>query len=429
MVVIKSAAAQSNPYLYRILANNYLQIYNKKQPWGRFSIAAGQVPRDCTQRKAWPCTGFLRVLLQAGPSPDRKERIMRADLRILHLEDDLLDAEFIGSTLAKDDIICDILRVETRDDFIQEIGRGRFDLIFADYSLPGFDGLSALEIAQTMCPDVPFIFITGKMGEELAIETLKSGATDYVLKDRISRLVPSVRRALREESEKLERRKAVEELRTSHEQLRHLAAHLQSVREDERASVAREIHDELGQVLTALKMDLSMVVDKINDEESARQLKEDLALIDRTVQTVKRICTELRPALLDHLGLGAAIEWQAREFQNRSGIKCTVSSEPADFDVDMNLSAALFRIFQEALTNVIRHSGATKVETMLSEEDDRYVLFIRDNGIGITKEQLGKANSFGILGMRERAYAWKGEVFIEGRVNKGTTIKVVIPKG
>jgi two-component system, NarL family, sensor histidine kinase UhpB len=353
---------------------------------------------------------------------------MKSHLRILHLEDDPLDAQFVVSTLAKEDIVCDILRVETRDDFIRQVEKGCFDLIFADYSLPGFDGLSALQIAKSVCSHVPFIFVSGKMGEELAIETLKSGATDYVLKDRIARLVPSVRRALREESEKLERRKAVEELRRSHEQLRHLAAHLQSVREEERAGVAREIHDELGQALTALKMDLSMVVDRLDDADAVRQLKEDMALIDTTVQTVKKICTELRPALLDHLGLGAAIEWQAGEFQKRSGIKCDVSLEPDDFSVDIDLSSALFRIFQEALTNVLRHARATRVEAMLCERDDNFVMMISDNGIGITKEQLSKANSFGLLGMRERVYAWKGDVFIEGTQNKGTTIKVIIPK-
>ncbi len=353
---------------------------------------------------------------------------MKSHLRILHLEDDPLDADFVGSTLAKEDIICDIVRVQTRDDFIREVEKGCFDLIFADYSLPGFDGLSALEIAKRACPNVPFIFVSGKMGEELAIETLKSGATDYVLKDRISRLVPSVRRALREESEKLERRKAVEELRRSHQQLRHLAAHLQSVREEERAGVAREIHDELGQALTALKMDLSMVIERLSDPDAVSQLKEDMALIDATVQTVKRICTELRPALLDHLGLGAAIEWQAGEFQKRSGIECNVSSVPDDFIVDIDLSTALFRIFQEALTNVLRHSKATRVEALLSENGGGFALVISDNGIGITKEQLSKANSFGLLGMRERVYAWKGDVHIEGSPDKGTTIRVMIPK-
>ena len=341
---------------------------------------------------------------------------MTSVLRILHLEDDPLDAEFVGSTLAKEGLVSEISRVDTHDDFIRQVEHCAFDLILADYSLPGFDGLSALEIAKTRCPDVPFIFISGKMGEELAIETLKSGATDYVLKDRISRLGPSVRRALKEATERVAREKAVEELRMSHEQLRHLAAHLQSVREEERAGVAREIHDELGQALTALKMDLSWVAENVRDEAVVMQLKDDIAIVDITVQTVKRLCTELRPALLDHLGLGAAIEWQAQEFQKRSGIVSKVSITPDEIAVDISLAAALFRIFQEALTNILRHA------------DDHLMLIIADNGVGITREQMSKANSFGLLGMRERVYGWQGEVHIEGSHKKGTVITVTIPK-
>jgi len=134
---------------------------------------------------------------------------MKSPLRILHLEDEPLDCELVESALDRDGIACKIFRVETSDDFIEAIDSGGFDIIFADHSLPGFDGLSALAIAKERCPGIPFIFISGTMGEELAIETLKRGAKDYVLKDRISRLAPSVRRALEEVAEKLERMKAI----------------------------------------------------------------------------------------------------------------------------------------------------------------------------------------------------------------------------
>src|SRR5208337_2478937 len=184
-------------------------------------------------------------------------------LRILHLEDEPLDAELVKSALDGESISFDLFRVETRDDFISAVERGGFDIILADYSLPGFDGLSALAVARKRCPGIPFIFISGTMGEELAIETLKRGATDYVLKDRISRLATSVLRALEEATEKLERRKALKELKISHNQLRNLAAHLESAREEERTWIAREIHDELGQTLTALKMDLSVIDKKV----------------------------------------------------------------------------------------------------------------------------------------------------------------------
>ncbi len=565
---------------------------------------------------------------------------MNSPLRILHLEDDLLDAELVKAILDAEGITTDIFRVEGRDEFITSIDQGGFDIIFVDRALPGFDGIDALAIAKEKCPDIPFIFISGTIGEELAIETLKSGATDYVLKSGIQRLVPSVRRALREAVEHTERRKTLEELRiahadliqanielkdeiarrqqaekelvkvdralrtlsrsnaaivhatdeqtfaneicrivveegkylmawigypqdneekkvvpyayaghedsylsaikvtweddqwgrgptgtairtgnmcvqnnrldnpfmapwreeairrgfasaiglpllnsekcfgsltiyasqadvfieeecillkeladnvafaitslrmreknrlseeeirVSHERLHNLAAHLQSIREEERTLIAREIHDELGQMLTALKFNLSRTIRESMDSAAlfGKELKKDIATIDAIIQSVKKICMELRPSILDHFGLGSAIKWQAQEFNKRSGIECPVALDPENISVSSDMAIALFRIFQESLTNVLRHSNATKVKATLTERDDSIILEISDNGIGITEEQISKANSFGILGIRERVHIWKGEVHITGSQNKGTTLTVLIPK-
>src|SRR5246500_1332025 len=144
---------------------------------------------------------------------------MKPPLCILHLEDDPKDAKLIEAMFEAEDIICNVMRVETRADFLSAIEQYDFDLILTDYALPLFDGLSALEIAREKCPDVPFIFVSGRLGEESAIETLKSGATDYVLKDRLSRLVPSMHRALRESEERIERKRAEEALEESFAQL------------------------------------------------------------------------------------------------------------------------------------------------------------------------------------------------------------------
>ncbi len=356
---------------------------------------------------------------------------MTSSLRILHLEDDPLDAEFIRSTLEEEGIDCDILRVETRDDFTAAIDRSEFDILFSDYLLPGFDGLSALAIAKEKCPNVPFIFISGNMGEELAINTLTSGATDYVMKNRLSRLIPSVCRALQEATDRAERRTAVADLKKSHEQLRQLAAHLQSVREEERKNIAREIHDELGQSLTALKMDLSRITAKLSNhpgnDSTVGQLNAAVGLVSSTIGTVKQICTNLRPPLLDHLGVGAAIEWQAEEFQRRSGVTCEVAVASDVFTIDMDIATALFRIFQEALTNVLKHSQATRVEANLKEEAGKIVLQIHDNGVGIAEEQMSKRKSFGLLGMRERLYPLDGTISITGKKQGGTTLTVIIP--
>src|SRR5205814_1185894 len=187
---------------------------------------------------------------------DNPGALVKNDIHILMLEDDAADAELVQQALRRGGFAFSLVRVESKADFVRTLEEQAPDLILLDYSLPGFDGLSALKIAQEKYPDIPFIFVTGTLGEEVVIEMLKSGATDYVLKTRLSRLVPAVLRALREKEERLERRKTEEKLRRSHEQLRALSVYLQHVREDERIRISRQVHDELGQSLTGLKMDL-----------------------------------------------------------------------------------------------------------------------------------------------------------------------------
>jgi len=213
------------------------------------------------------------------------------------------------------------------------------------------------------------------------------------------------------------------------EDLRNLSEHLQTVREEERTGIAREIHDELGQALTVLKMGLSWMKDKLScdQQQLVDRTESMLGLTDTTIQSVKKICTELRPGLLDDLGLAAAIEWQAGEFENRTGIKCNVKMDPEDITLDRDPSTAIFRIFQEALTNVARHANATEVEASLMERNGALELRVKDNGRGITKEQIQKPRSFGLLGIRERIHNLGGRFQIKGAKNKGTTLMVVIP--
>jgi signal transduction histidine kinase len=351
-------------------------------------------------------------------------------LKILHLEDDPTDADLVLATLGAGGFDFEAVRVETVNQFLDAVEQGGFDLIFADYSLPSFDGLSALTIAKEKCPDVPFIFITGKMGEEIAIETLKSGATDYVLKDRLSRLVPSVRRALSEKAERAELRKTGEELRRSREELRNLSAYLQDLREKERAHIAREIHDELGQIMTALKMDVSWLGSRSKDQEVISAKVESMkSLLDAAIHTIQGICAELRPTLLDDLGLVAAMEWHAGEFQKRTGIACDIMFVQRDVVLDKDCSTVIFRVFQEALTNVMRHAEATRVSVYFERKGGEIVLNVEDNGKGITEEQKSCPRSLGLIGMRERVISSGGRINVTGIRNKGTLIGVRVPYG
>lgn len=222
---------------------------------------------------------------------------------------------------------------------------------------------------------------------------------------------------------------AREELERSRKQLRDLSAHLQAVREEEQTRIAREIHDELGQLLTALKMDLSWLGSRLPAGLSPLREKTRLMtkLVDTTIDTVRRIAADLRPGLLDDLGLAAAIEWQAREFSRRSGIACVLDLDAEEALDDRDLATALFRIFQEVLTNVARHAAATEVRIGLRKRAKGVELEISDNGRGITRRQCTDPTSLGIAGMRERMHPWGGEVRIAGRRGRGTRVLVRVP--
>jgi signal transduction histidine kinase len=226
-----------------------------------------------------------------------------------------------------------------------------------------------------------------------------------------------------------DRKFAATELEKSRQQLRSLTAHLQSIREKERTRIARELHDELGQLLTALNTEIILLGKKIPTKltslvERTQYLS---SLIDMTMDTLKRIYTDLRPGMLDLLGLTAAIGWQAGDFEKRTGIRCRVSFAPEEIVLDPELSTALFRIFQETLTNISRHAEATLIKISMKATDEKVQLTVKDNGKGITREQMTKPNSFGLLGIRERVEYWGGEVVIKGKSGEGTTVSVVMP--
>jgi signal transduction histidine kinase len=180
--------------------------------------------------------------------------------------------------------------------------------------------------------------------------------------------------------------------------------------------------------MTAVKMDIAWIQGHYAEHKDIfEKTSATLKLIDMTIKSIKKICTELRPAILDHLGLGTAIQWQAQEFQNRAGISCEVVVEES-LEVSSAQATALFRIFQEALTNVLRHANATRVTASLKGEFGKIELKISDNGKGITEDDISKPNSFGLLGMRERVYPWRGNVSISSIPGEGTRIDVILPQ-
>jgi PAS domain S-box-containing protein len=226
------------------------------------------------------------------------------------------------------------------------------------------------------------------------------------------------------------RRRHDEEISRSREELRALAARLQSVREDERTRISREVHDELGQALTGLRLDLSWLRGRLKDRpELAERVHSAVTRIDGTIDTVRRIATELRPSVLDHLGLLAAVEWQAQEFEKRTGIPVRLELSSAHPALDDARATTVFRILQESLTNVARHAGANRVHIALALGLDAVTLRVADDGRGISEAERTSLRSLGLVGIRERAIACGGECTIEGHVGQGTTVNARIPLG
>jgi signal transduction histidine kinase/FixJ family two-component response regulator len=499
---------------------------------------------------------------EAASVPDTTLPTAAKTVHALIVEDSEDDALLLVWELKRGGYLPQFKIVDTRAAMQAALQGDSWDIVISDYSMPDFTGLDALAMLRACALDVPFIIVSGNIGEDVAVDAMKAGAHDYVMKKNLSRLVPALDRELREADVRRARNKAERELREnearfraiasnipgtvyqfmlrpdgaasfpyvsddcnrllglgpeallqnaevfrqliipgdretydsalarsaasladlnwegriqlpgsdeikwinlrssprqvdagallwegviwnitqsrlaeieirrSRQQLQELSDHVQKVKEDERARIAREIHDDIGGNLTAIKIDLLWLTNRLPAEFKAMHEKAGAIerLVDRTMDTTQRISRDLRPGTLD-LGLIAAIEWQAEEFQRRMNIPCEVVTSDDDVYLDQDLCVAIFRIFQETLTNISKYANATRVDVSLVTGDDVVVLEVCDNGHGIAPDQIDKPGSFGIRGMRERARSLRGDVEIEGIPGAGTRIKVEIPLG
>lgn len=247
--------------------------------------------------------------------------------------------------------------------------------------------------------------------------------------DMLMALAPAASIAIQNALAYQQRLVTVAELEASSRQLQALAANLELAREEERTHIARELHDQLGQALTAMKFDLSWLADRLGRKSAilAQKAKAITAQMDTMIKTVRRIATELRPGMLEDLGLAASIEWQARDFEKRTGIVCTVTVPPEDLPLARSQSVGLFRIFQEALTNVARHAHAQTIAVTLAVTFEALTLQVHDDGRGIQTHEIAGLHSLGLLGMRERAQQLGGAFDIRGAPGHGTTVTVSIP--
>jgi PAS domain S-box-containing protein len=271
-----------------------------------------------------------------------------------------------------------------------------------------------------------------RMGMQMPLRALRADGSEFPIEAAISHATVHGQKLftviLRDITE---RRNAEEEIRRSHEELRQLSAAMLEVREAERTRIARELHDELGQALTALKMDVGLMGAAIPPERTdlAEQVATMRQLLDRTVTTTRRISADLRPLVLDDLGLGAAAEWLVQNVSQRSGLPCDLRIDPACVALGEPQASAIFRIMQESLTNVVRHAQAKRVEVHLDRCATQAVLSVRDDGVGMDSGARAKPRSFGLRGINERVLLLGGELSIDSRPGTGTTLVARIPLG
>lgn len=357
-------------------------------------------------------------------------------VKILIVEDDAITARDLERTLCNFGYDVTAL-VSTCKQAFKSAQENPPDLVLMDIILDGEqNGIEAARQIRS-CLNIPIVYITVYSDEKTMEAARVTDPFGYIIKPidegelHAAIEIAICKHALQKKLEEA-LRESKERYSMSHSELSRLSQHLQSIKEEESKRISREIHDELGQALTALKIDLSLLSKRLtetpkNKKNLLQRIKSMSALIDKTVLMVQQISSELRPGMLDDLGLVPAIEWQAQDFQARTRIKCKVDFDSFDFDISPECSTAVFRAFQEALTNIARHAQATKVGVSLKVMMDKLVLKIRDNGKGIAEADILSPESLGILGVRERIRPFGGELELNGALNKGTTVSIAIP--
>ena len=300
------------------------------------------------------------------------------------------------------------------------------------HSLTSFNGIEAFQMLKNEKLNIPFILVTGVLSEQMALQCLKDGIDDFVLKSNFKRLPQAIVSAIEKKRNEKEKSRMALELKKSHKELRLLLNRHQVSVEEERMNIARDLHDELGQVLTALKIDIMMLWKrmgggKMTKETMDAEFEEITDLVDKITKSVKDISSGLRPETLDELGFIEAVKIHALEFERRSRIKCNTFLPFDNLELNKDLSIALFRIVQETLTNVARHSEATSAEIKLDIMGDNIHMTISDNGKGIVDSDINSSHSLGIIGLRERVRLLNGEFHIGSPKNRGTVVSIVVP--
>ncbi|MDE2081564.1 MAG: response regulator [Burkholderiales bacterium] len=371
----------------------------------------------------------MNGLAARAPRPAAAGRV-----RLLHLEDSEPDHALVLAQLRRSGLQVDARRIETRAEFEAALEQ-RWDLVLSDYHLPGFTGLQALQLlraraaALPAAPPLPFVLVSGQIGEDTAVEAMRNGAADYLLKNNLARLAPAIEHAIDAARTQRARLAADRELQASRRRLSELAQHLQTSVEAERHAIAREIHDDVGGSLTALKFDLDWIRRHAADPAVEQRALAALETVTNAIESSQRIMQNLRPAILEQ-GLVAALQWMSLRFEKRTGIVCELRAgggfQREAVALPAGVALVAYRTAQEALTNVSKHAHAGRVAVDLALSAGVLSLEISDDGRGLSPADLAKARSFGIRGLHERASTVGGWIDLSSGA-AGTTLILSVP--
>lgn len=347
-------------------------------------------------------------------------------IRILHLEDSEVDHQLTCRALKSSGVTFEISRVDSLSLFSDSVQKSKYDVILADYRLPGFTALDAWHAISDKTTPPPFILLSGAIGESAAVSAIHMGISDFLHKDELGRLARVVHRALEVAQARAARIQAAEELAASEKRLSEFAGYLQAAIERERAAIAREIHDDIGGSLAAAKLDLAWISRHSIESDMQAHIDAATEMLQHALGASQRIMMNLRPSILDQ-GLFPAIQWLATGFERRTGIKTTLNVNNEHLSLSKSIELTAYRTAQEALTNISKYASCTQVEIDLSDAENVLTIEITDNGKGISTAELQNPGAFGIRGLTERARLAGGWLDVSTATGVGTSIILSVP--
>jgi signal transduction histidine kinase len=358
-----------------------------------------------------------------SPEPTDGPDTAEEPIRLLVVEDSELDYELLLRSLRRQHLAPRSVRVEDEPGLRAALRAGPWDAVISDHHLPRFSSGEALRIVRASGSDLPFIIVSGTIGEEAAVAAMQAGADDYLIKGRLARLGPALRNSLSAASARRERGAAQQALAESERRLRALTDHLQQAVEDERAAIAREVHDDVGGMLTALRFDLSWI-ERHGEEPVRARARQGLDTLNQAVLAVQRIMRNLRPPALD-AGIVAALDFLVQQFSSRTGIDTQLTANRDRIEVSEQVAITVYRVAQESLTNVAKHAQARRARVDLVIQDDTLSLEISDDGIGIRAADIDKPGSFGLRGLTERVRQVHGWIDVAVGERRGAVMLTI----